>query len=104
MTIRKWSALFIQKSGQKLKQNSFKKLGDIILAQFKQSLKLVFVASAMLISALVTIPSAFAVGLGEITVNSSLNEPLAAHIQIINSTDLQDNQILVSLASAETRI
>lgn len=101
MTIRTWSAFFIQESGQQNKHSSLKKLGDIILAQFKYSLKLAVVTSAILISALATIPSAFAVGLGEITVNSSLNEPLAAHIQIINSSDLQDNQILVSLASAE---
>ena len=96
MTLRKWSALLLQESGQK----NLKNLGDII-AGFKYSLKLAFVVSAMLISALATIPSAFAVGLGEITVNSSLNEPFAARVQIINSGDLQDNQILVSLASAE---
>ena len=46
-------------------------------------------------------PLPSAVGLGEITVKSALNEPLAATIQIINSSDLQDNQFLVSLASAE---
>ena len=96
MTLRKWSALLLQESGQK----NLKNLGDII-ARFKYSLKLAFVVSAMLISALATIPSAFAVGLGEITVNSSLNEPFAARVQIINSGDLEDNQILVSLASAE---
>ena len=96
MTLRKWSALLIQESGQK----NLKNLGDII-ARFKYSLKLAFVVSAMLISALATIPSAFAVGLGEITVNSSLNEPFAARVQIINSGDIEDNQILVSLASAE---
>ena len=101
MTPRKWSALLIQESGQKNKQNSLKNLGAMLLARFKQSLKLAFVVSAILISALATIPSASAVGLGEITVNSSLNEPLAARVQIINSGDLQDNQILVSLASAE---
>ena len=96
MTLRKWSALLLQESGQK----NLKNLGDII-ARFKYSLKLAFVVSAMLISALATIPSAFAVGLGEITVNSSLNEPFAARVQIINSGDIEDNQILVSLASAE---
>ena len=96
MTLRKWSALLLQESGQK----NLKNLGDII-AGFKYSLKLAFVVSAMLISALATIPSAFAVGLGEITVNSSLNEPFAARVQIINSGDIEDNQILVSLASAE---
>jgi pilus assembly protein FimV len=68
-----------------------------LIAQFKW----VFAASVFTLSALVTMPSAYAVGLGEITVNSSLNEPLAANIEIINAGDLQDNQFLVSLASAE---
>jgi pilus assembly protein FimV len=68
-----------------------------LLAQFK----LVFTASILALSTLAAMPSAYAVGLGEITVNSSLNEPLAANIQIINSTGLQKNQLLVSLASAE---
>jgi len=68
-----------------------------LTAQFK----LVFAVSAFALSVSVATPSAFAVGLGEITVKSALNEPLAATIQIINSSDLQDNQFLVSLASAE---
>ncbi|KRP25184.1 MAG: hypothetical protein ABS22_06605, partial [SAR92 bacterium BACL16 MAG-120322-bin99] len=46
-------------------------------------------------------PSALAVGLGEISVNSSLNEPLNASIALLSSEDLQDGQILVSLASPE---
>ena len=93
MTTRKWSALFmhnlIQKPNTQLISN--------LLAQFK----LVFTASILALSTLAAMPSAYAVGLGEITVNSSLNEPLAANIQIINSTGLQKNQLLVSLASAE---
>ena len=93
MTTWKWSALFMQNSIQKSKTQL---IGNL-LARFK----LVFAVSVLALSALAVMPSAYAVGLGEITVNSSLNEPLSANIQIINSTDLQDNQVLVSLASAE---
>ena len=93
MTTRKWSALFMHNSMQK----SIMQLIDNLTAQFK----LVFAVGVLALSALVATPSAFAVGLGEITVKSALNEPLAATIQIINSSDLQDNQLLVSLASAE---
>ena len=93
MTTWKWSALFMQNSIQKSKTQL---IGNL-LARFK----LVFAVSVLALSTLAAMPSAFAVGLGEITVNSSLNEPLSANIQIINSTDLQDNQVLVSLASAE---
>ena len=101
MTIRTWSALYLQEARQKHQQNALKTLGDSILGRVNSSLKLAFATSAILIAGLVAIPSASAVGLGEITVNSSLNEPLSAHIDIINSTDLEDNQILVSLASDE---
>ena len=45
--------------------------------------------------------SALALGLGEITLNSSLNEPLEAEIVVLNSEDLDDGQLLVSLASPE---
>lgn len=93
MTTRKWSVLLMQGLMQKTKTQF---VGNLI-AQFKW----VFAASVFTLSALVTMPSAYAVGLGEITVNSSLNEPLAANIEIINAGDLQDNQFLVSLASAE---
>ena len=89
MTMRKWSALFVQ--------GSIKKPVVSFITQFK----LVLVASVLAISALASMPSAYAVGLGEVRVNSSLNEPLDASIQIIKADDLQDNQLLVSLASPE---
>lgn len=97
MTTRKWSALFMHKSMQKFMQKSITQVMGNLTAQFK----LVFAVGAFALSVSVATPSAFAVGLGEITVKSALNEPLAATIQIINSSDLQDNQFLVSLASAE---
>ena len=101
MTTRKWSALFMQnyiyKSIHDLIQTPKTQLIGNLLGQFK----LVIAATVIALSALMATPSAHAVGLGEITVNSSLNEPLAANIQIINSDGLQDNQVLVSLASAE---
>ncbi|MDC0010550.1 hypothetical protein OAE20_02180 [Porticoccaceae bacterium] len=78
-------------------QKSITQVMGNLTAQFK----LVFAVSAFALSVSVATPSASAVGLGEITVKSALNEPLAATIQIINSSDLQDNQFLVSLASAE---
>ena len=93
MTTRKWSALFMHNLIRKPK---IQLIGNL-LARFK----LVFVAIVLALSALAAMPSAYAVGLGEVTVNSSLNEPLEANIQIINSVGLQDNQLLVSLASAE---
>ncbi len=89
MTMRKWSALFVQ--------GSIKKPVVSFITQFK----LVLVASVLAISALASMPSAYAVGLGEVRVNSSLNEPLKASIQIIKADNLQDNQLLVSLASPE---
>ena len=45
--------------------------------------------------------STLALGLGEITLNSSLNEPLNAEIVVLSSEDLEDGQLLVSLASHE---
>ena len=45
--------------------------------------------------------STLALGLGEITLNSSLNEPLNAEIVVLSSEDLEDGQLLVSLASPE---
>ena len=97
MTTRKWSVLLMQGLMQALMQKTKTQFVGNLIAQFKW----VIAASVFTLSALVTIPSAYAVGLGEITVNSSLNEPLAANIEIINAGDLQDNQFLVSLASAE---
>jgi len=55
----------------------------------------------LILSALVAVPLTHAVGLGEITVSSSLNEPLDATIQVLNAVELDDNQLLVSLASPE---
>ena len=93
MTTRKWSALFMH--------NLIRKPNTQLISNLLAQFKLFFAASVLALSTLAAIPSAYAVGLGEITVNSSLNEPLAANIQIINSTGLQENQLLVSLASAE---
>ena len=45
--------------------------------------------------------STLALGLGEITLNSSLNEPLNAEIVVLSSEDLEHGQLLVSLASHE---
>ena len=89
MTTRKWSVLFIRKVSSN--DNKDKKCGR----------RLATLVSALILSALVAVPLTHAVGLGEITVSSSLNEPLDATIQVLNAVELDDNQLLVSLASPE---
>ena len=42
-----------------------------------------------------------ALGLGEATVSSSLNQPLAAEIELVNIRDLEENEILTGLADRE---
>lgn len=42
---------------------------------------------------------ASALGLGEITLNSTLNEPLNAEVKLVDTRDLSPDQILVALAS-----
>lgn len=42
---------------------------------------------------------AYAIGLGEITLRSSLNEPLRAEIQLVQLNDLSENELRVALAS-----
>ena len=51
--------------------------------------------------AIVVSPSVFALGLGEITLKSSLNQPLNAEIQLLQARDLTGSEILVGLASPE---
>ncbi|SMF64248.1 pilus assembly protein FimV [Alteromonadaceae bacterium Bs31] len=57
----------------------------------------------LLFSALaICIPQvAFALGLGEITLKSVLNQPLDAEIELLEVRDLSENEILVGLASPE---
>ena len=50
---------------------------------------------------LIAAPSVLALGLGEITLNSSLSEPLDAEIVVLSSENLEEGQLLVSLASPE---
>ena len=57
--------------------------------------------AAVMALLLVTAPSVTALGLGEITLNSSLNEPLDAEIVVLSSEGLESGQMLVSLASPE---
>ncbi|WP_020408840.1 FimV/HubP family polar landmark protein [Hahella ganghwensis] len=56
--------------------------------------------AAFTLSAL-TAGVARALGLGEVTVNSYLNQPLSAEIQLVNVRDLEQNEILTNLASRE---
>lgn len=56
---------------------------------------------AVLALLLVAAPSVTALGLGEITLKSSLNDPLDAEIVVLSSEGLDSGQMLVSLASVE---
>lgn len=58
-------------------------------------------ASALLVAGAIGSQNAAAVSLGEITMNSALNEPLDAVIKLKNTEDFDASQILVKLASAE---
>lgn len=56
-------------------------------------------AAASILLALVLGSRAQAQGLGEITLDSALNEPLRAHIELLDTQDLDASQIVVALAS-----
>lgn len=43
----------------------------------------------------------FAVGLGELTMQSHLNEPLKARIALVKAGDLKEGEILVAMATAD---
>lgn len=58
-------------------------------------------ASALLVAGAIGSQNATAVSLGEITMNSALNEPLDAVIKLKNTEDFDASQILVKLANAE---
>ena len=51
--------------------------------------------------ALVVSHSALAIGVGEIVVNSYVNEPLSAEIAVLDPKDLSDSEVIASLASLE---
>ncbi len=51
------------------------------------------------LASLIASPLASALGLGEVKLNSTLNQPLSAEIQLLDTRDLTAEQILVSLAS-----
>ncbi len=44
--------------------------------------------------------NAFAIGLGDITIQSALNEPLKARISLVSVGDMRESDMLVGLASA----
>ncbi len=55
-------------------------------------------ASAVLVAAAINAHYASALGLGEMTMRSSLNQPLNAEIVLSNVGDLDSSQLLVNLA------
>src|SRR5690606_30903721 len=54
-----------------------------------------------LVSLLASAPAAWALGLGDIELDSALNEKLDAQIELLDARGLQPTEIIVSLASAE---
>ena len=58
---------------------------------------------ATVVAALGTLQAgiASALGIGDLSLQSALNQPLVAEIEILNSGDLDDSQVIVGLASAE---
>lgn len=54
-----------------------------------------------ILSTLLSAPFALALGLGEITLRSSLNQPLNAEISLVDVGDLSAEQIIVKLASQD---
>ena len=56
-------------------------------------------ASAVLVAAAINAKYAVALGLGEMTMHSALNQPLNAEIKLTNVGDLDETQILVNLAA-----
>jgi pilus assembly protein FimV len=61
-----------------------------------RKLALVFAVAALMVSG-----RAFALGLGEITLNSALNQKLDAEIELLEVRGLDENEILASLGSRE---
>lgn len=57
-------------------------------------------ASAIFVAGALSATQASALGLGELRLNSALNQPLKAQIQLLNVGDLSEDQILVELAGA----
>jgi pilus assembly protein FimV len=55
-------------------------------------------ASVILVASAINAKYVYALGLGEMTMLSSLDEPLNAEIQLRNTDDLDPNQIIVTLA------
>lgn len=53
------------------------------------------------LTALFVTPAVLALGLGEVSLQSGLNQPLKAQIQLLQVRDLSKNEILVGLGSAE---
>lgn len=56
---------------------------------------------ALAVLAAMNAPQASALGLGEVTVHSALNQPLNAEINLLQLRDLSETQIIASLADAD---
>ena len=58
-------------------------------------------ASALIVAGALSVEQALALGLGELTMHSALNEPLDAEIQLKNVGDLDETQIRIGFADQE---
>ena len=56
-------------------------------------IKALFLASSLVAG------QAYALGLGKIALESNLNEPLVARIQLVSADDVSPNEVIVKLAS-----
>ncbi|HQQ64381.1 MAG TPA: hypothetical protein PLF22_12535 [Pseudomonadales bacterium] len=59
------------------------------------------VASLLVLSSLFLVQSAFAIGLGEIVVESAVNQPFRARIPLLKPGSLNEMQIIGQMASEE---
>jgi pilus assembly protein FimV len=68
---------------------------------YLRKLWLIIAVPAVMVLGAMASPLAFSLGLGEITLNSNLNQPLDAEIKLLQVRDLSREEILVQLGSAD---
>jgi pilus assembly protein FimV len=67
----------------------------------RSTLAVILAGSLLLVASLFASRAAFAQGLGELTLDSAINEPLRGSIELLDADDLGESQLLVSIASPE---
>jgi FimV-like protein len=76
-------------------------LATMLAKSPRSTLALLLASSLSLAASLCASQAAFAQGLGELTLDSALNEPLRASIELLDANGLEESQLLVSIASPE---